>query len=230
MKNLNAFGDSVLRGVILENNKYKFSKSCFAEILAEKLGTDIKNKGKFGATVAIGEKAIERNIAGITESTSDYVVTEFGGNDCDYDWKSVAENPDMPHMPKTDIKSFAEIYTRILKRIKSLGKNPVMLSLPPIDSERFFETVSRGLNKDNIMKFLGGKKRHISDWHERYNIEVFKIAAANNVPIIDITSRFYECNDYSEYLCADGIHPNEKGHGFIADIICDYLTDRRIVL
>ncbi len=230
MKKLNAFGDSVLRGVILDGGRYKFSKSCFADILAQKLGTEIKNKGKFGATVSVGEKAIERNIENITESTSEYVVTEFGGNDCDFDWKSVAENPDMPHMPKTDIKSFSEIYTGILNRIKSLGKIPVMLSLPPIDSERFFETVSSGLNKENIMKFLGGNKHHISDWHERYNIEVFKIAAANSVPIIDITSRFFECSNYTDYLCADGIHPNEKGHGFIADIICDYIADRRIVL
>lgn len=230
MNKLIAFGDSVLRGVISENNKYKFSKKCFANLLTEKLGTDIKNKGKFGATVTVGEKSVERCLSAITESTSEFVVTEFGGNDCDFDWKAVSADPDIPHPPKTDIKSFAEIYTRILGRLKSFGKRPVMLSLPPIDSEHFFENVSKGLSKDNILKFLGGNIRHIADWHERYNLEVFKIAAANNVPVIDITSRFLEYCDYSDFLCLDGIHPNEKGHRLIADIIYDYVSERGIVL
>ena len=118
-------------------------------------------------------------------------------------------------------------YTRILNRIKELGKQPVILSLPPIDSERFFERVSEGLNKENILKFLDGNKRHISEWHERYNLETFKITAANNVPIIDITSKFLECSNYSDYLCDDGIHPNEKGHRLIADTIREYIKEKR---
>lgn len=230
MTRLSAFGDSVLRGVVLENNKYKFSKVCFVNILTDELGADIKNKGKFGSTVTVGEQMIERNIEHIKESSSRYVVTEFGGNDCDFDWKAVAEAPNAPHMPKTDIKAFAEGYTRILNRIKELGKQPVILSLPPIDSERFFDRVSEGLSRENILKFLDGNKRHISDWHERYNLETFKIAAANNVPIIDITSKFLECSNYSDYLCDDGIHPNEKGHRLIADTIREYIKEKRVEL
>lgn len=230
MTMLSVFGDSVLRGVVLENNKYKFSKECFVNLITAELGAEIKNKAKFGSTVTVGEQMIERNIDKIKEGNSPYVVTEFGGNDCDFDWKAIAEAPDMPHLPKTDIKAFAEGYTRILNRIKELGKRPVMLSLPPIDSERFFSTVSEGLSKENILKFLGGNKRHISDWHERYNLETFKIAAANNVPIIDITSKFFECSNYSDYLCDDGIHPNEKGHRLIADTILDYIKEKSVVL
>ena len=167
---------------------------------------------------------------GATVSNDGILVKKSGGNDCDFDRKAVAEAPNAPHMPKTDIKTFAEGYTRILNRIKELGKQPVILSLPPIDSERFFDRVSEGLSKENILKFLDGNKRHISDWHEHYNLETFKIAAANNVPIIDITSKFLECSNYSDYLYDDGIHPNEKGHRLIADTIRKYIKEKRVDL
>lgn len=54
MVKLSAFGDSVLRGVIFENNCYKYSKECFVNLLKADLCADIENKGKFGATITAG--------------------------------------------------------------------------------------------------------------------------------------------------------------------------------
>ena len=53
-------------------------------------------------------------------------------------------------------------------------------------------------------------KQFLTNWHERYNIEVFKLAINKDIPIIDITSKFLEIKNYSNLLCDDGIHPNEK--------------------
>ena len=64
--------------------------------------------------------------------------------------------------------------------------------------------------------------------NERYNIEIFKLAIANEVPVVDITSIFLEKKNYSQYLCADGIHPNVKGHRLIAEAIKQHVTDRKI--
>ena len=55
--------------------------------------------------------------------------------------------------------------------------------------------------------------------HWMYNLAVFKIAKANDVRLPDMTSRFLEQKHYSDLLCDDGIHPNEKGHALIARII-----------
>ena len=34
--------------------------------------------------------------------------------------------------------------------------------------------------------------------------------------------------DYSQYLCNDGIHPNEEGHKLIAEAIKRHVDDRNI--
>ena len=115
------------------------------------------------------------------------------------------------HFPMSRIEDFVETYTNIIREIKSLGKIPVLLSLPPIDSNRYFNQISKGLSAENILKWMEGNRQFITNWHERYNIEIFKLAIAEEVPVIDITSVFLEHKNYSHYLCEDGIHPNEKG-------------------
>lgn len=71
-------------------------------------------------------------------------------------------------------------------------------------------------------------RQYITNWHERYNIEVFKIAIENNIPVIDITTSFLEQKNYSDYLCDDGIHPNEKGHELIAEAIMQHVARKNI--
>lgn len=44
MSDISVFGDSVLKGVIYENNVYKVSKNRFSNICEEILGISIENK------------------------------------------------------------------------------------------------------------------------------------------------------------------------------------------
>ena len=150
---------------------------------------------------------------------TDIAVFEYGGNDCDFDWKAVAEAPSSPHQPKVTLDDFVKQYGALIDKVKSMNIRPVVMSMPLIDPDRFFEFLSRGLNKDNILRWLGGKTMFISQWHEMYNLELFKMAKQLQVPIIDITTPFLESTHYSDYLCADGIHPNEQGHALIADTV-----------
>jgi len=57
---------------------------------------------------------------------------------------------------------------------------------------------------------------------------VWGLGARKQVPVIDITSPFLRRKDYRDYLCSDGIHPNEEGHLLIADAICDYVSANKI--
>lgn len=225
-----AFGDSVLKGIVLSNDKYKILTNNFSTICENILGVNVENKAKFGSTISVGEKSLERNLENIKNPEYKYIIFEFGGNDCDYNWKEISENPDLKHNPNSTIENFNKGYTELIKKVKNLNKIPVLLSLPPVDSEKYFNKVSIGLNSENILKWMNGNKQHIANWHERYNLEVFKIATENNVPIIDITSKFLEAKDYSQYLCEDGIHPNEEGHKLIASIIKEYLDSKNIIL
>ncbi len=229
MTEISAFGDSVLKGVILENNKYKVSKDNFVNICEDILGIKIENKAKFGSTIETGEKSIHKNLELIKNCNGKYVVMEFGGNDCDYNWKEISENPDGNHKPNSEIKDFIELYTELINEIKKKGKIPVLLSLPPIDCNKYFNRITKNLNENNILSWMDGNKQFLTNWHERYNIEVFKLAINNNLPIIDITSKFLEEKHYERLLCEDGIHPNEEGHKIIAQSIKEHIESKNIV-
>ena len=55
-----------------------------------------------------------------------------------------------------------------------------------------------------------------------YNLELYRLAASSNVPVIDITTCFLSRRNYSDYLCEDGMHPNEEGHKLISDAILSF--------
>ena len=228
METITAFGDSVLKGVVYEDDHYRVTDGSFQKICEESFGITIENKAKFGSTITRGETIFERNLDAIRESSGKYVVLEFGGNDCDFNWNEISEDPDREHLPMSTIKDFTATYTDIISEIKKLGKIPVLLSLPPIDSARYFKHISRGLSGDNIMKWMKQDRQYITNWHERYNIEIFKIAIACEVPVIDITSIFLEKKNYSYYLCDDGIHPNKRGHKLIAEAITSHVRQKDI--
>ena len=228
METIAAFGDSVLKGVIYENEHYRVADTSFQKICEDSFGITVENKARFGSTITRGEKIFEKNLELIRECSGQYVILEFGGNDCDFNWKEISEDPDRKHLPMSTIDNFTSTYVEIINAIQDMGKIPVLLSLPPIDSSRYFRHISRGLSGENIMKWMRNDKQYITNWHERYNIEIFKMAIACQVPVIDITSIFLEKKNYSRYLCEDGIHPNEEGHKLIARAIEEHVRRKNI--
>ena len=77
MSDISVFGDSVLKGVIYENNIYKVSQNRFSNICEDILGVSIENKAKFGSTINIGKNIIFKNIELIKETKSKYVIMEY---------------------------------------------------------------------------------------------------------------------------------------------------------
>ncbi|MCR5190360.1 MAG: SGNH/GDSL hydrolase family protein [Bacteroidales bacterium] len=226
---ISTFGDSIMRGVMSDTKKengrpkYKISEQGFVSRCERKLGVKILNFSCFGSTTTQGMKYMEKY--GSEVKGSNVAVFEYGGNDCDFDWAAVAAEPQRQHQPKVMLKRFVQQYNALIDSVKKMNIRPVILSMPVIDPDRFFETVSFGLNRDNILQWLGGRTIRISHWHEMYNLELFKIARQRNVPIVDITSPFLEQADYDDYLCADGIHPNERGHALIAEVLMSKAKD-----
>ena len=52
-----------------------------------------------------------------------------------------------------------------------------------------------------------------------YSLAVEDLAKREQVPLIDIRSDFLRDQCFSDYLCEDGIHPNERGHLLISKAI-----------
>ena len=164
----------------------------------------------------IDEKSIE---------DAKYVVFEYGGNDCDHNWKEVSDAPLEAHYPKIMPSVFVQQYEALINRVRNMDCQPVILSMPLIDPDKFFDFLSSGLNRDNILSWLGGRTMRLYQWHEMYNVQLFKMARRLQVPIIDITTPFLNQGNYTDYLCDDGIHPNEKGHALIADTVTKSAND-----
>ncbi len=216
------FCDSVCRGVILDGakKKYQFLKDNFASLFSRITGVSVCNYAAFGCTIPKGGKTMERHLGELPGYDS--VLLEFGGNDCDFNWKEISEHPDEDHLPNTPIEAFTEQYRKMVRTVRQKGGNPILLTLPPLDAERYFNWLSVGLNPANILKWLGDVNR-IYRWHEYYNMAVCRVAAQLHAPLLDIRSAFLEHRDFRSLLCEDGIHPNEKGHALISAVLAEDL-------
>lgn len=67
-----------------------------------------------------------------------------------------------------------------------------------------------------------GDVQFIYRWHERYNNSVVRMATEAGCLVADVRSAFLEERHYEDRLCADGIHPNEKGYTLIEQALEDF--------
>jgi len=217
-----AFGDSIMKGVVFDGirGRYTFLKNSFANIFGMNTGIKVDNYAKFGCTITAGKKLIEKHTAELPGY--EYTALEFGGNDCDFDWAAISGHPDGVHMAKTPIDDFEVLYSDVIDNVAANGSKPVLFSLPPLNAHRYFSWVSKGLNAENILHWLGDVE-HIYRWHEMYNLVVVKLASVKRIPLIDIRRAFLETRNYVSLYCEDGIHPNEAGHALISEVIKSYV-------
>ena len=218
MKNICIFGDSVAKGVVYDEarSKYVFLKNCFVNMFAQKANLPVKNYARFGCTVEKGIEIINRHRDELLSFS--HTVLEFGGNDCNLNWREISCSPHETHLPEVPLQQFKETYLKIINIIKSAGSTPVILSLPPLEPEKFFKWVSQGLNRENILKFIG-EIDAIYRWQESYDTAVKNLAKIHAIRLVDIRDAFLKEGAYSDFICRDGMHPNEKGHALIHKLI-----------
>jgi len=224
VKDICVFGDSIGKGVVLH------PITCRYEIIKTNIGQffginkmRIQNYSMFGCTVTKALSLVKRRAPELEKYQ--YVFLELGGNDCDFAWREIADNPGKEHLPKTPLVDFQAQYQQVVDEIRSNGSHPIILTLPPLEPNRFFSWVSRGINGDNILNWLGDVTM-IYRWQEVYNIEVMKLATTMDVPIIDIRSAFLKKNHYQDLICADGIHPTSEGYNLIYQTISAHYPEK----
>ena len=215
MRNIELFGDSILKGIQINpiNKKYYINNEINIEKLSEKYLLQIKNYSSFGCTVTKGnnllKKRLEKDIA------CDAIVMDYGGNDCDYNWKAISENPEGNYSPNTPIELFIETYSDIVDTLKKKGILPILTTLPPLQSQSFFDWFCKDLNKKNILIWLGEIK-NIYYHQELYSKAIEKIALEKQIPIIDLRGAFLKAENMNGLFCEDGTHPNSEGQKVIA--------------
>lgn len=212
------FGDSILKAVLYENGKYRMNMEPEREFSAES-GIQIHNYARFGCTIRKAIRWIRRDCEE-SGKPEDSVVLEFGGNDCDYDWARISQNPDLRIQCKTPPEEFAALYREALALIRQSGRRPVAMTLPPIHSLRYLNFVCKnGLLKENLLRWLGdagaiGRRQRL------YSELALQVAREEQAEVIDLRAAFPQDETaLAELLCEDGIHPNQKGQARILNEI-----------
>lgn len=216
-------GDSISKGVIFDEGKerYVVSKNNYVSLLENKIKGVICNFSKFGATIT---KGVKRLNSIVTEQKADIVLIEYGGNDCDFKWDEVADNPRGNHLPNTDLHIFKKVLEETINTLKINKLVPVLMTLPPLNADSYLKWVSKNnpLLESNILKWLGSVTK-IYWWQERYSSVIVKVAEETQTRWIDVREAFLSHADYTKFLCLDGIHPNEAGQRLIAEKILYFL-------
>ncbi|MCM1565524.1 MAG: SGNH/GDSL hydrolase family protein [Dehalobacter sp. 4CP] len=216
-------GDSISKGVIYneDQGKYSLLDRNYVSLVQNSLKGMVYNAAKFGNTI---KKGIERLNRDVSKTCPDIVLIEFGGNDCDFDWMQIANDPMAEHEPKTDFNVFGKMLTDTIISLKNNNIIPVLMTLPPLDADRYFKWISKNSNEigKSILIWLGSVTK-IYWWQERYNSMIVNIAEETRTRWIDVRGAFLKTPDFTQLLCIDGIHPNEDGHKVIAQKVTEYL-------
>lgn len=219
MKKVAIFGDSVSKGVILddETKRYKFADGIKWSYLERKLNIEIDNHSKMGATITYGFKKLKQYLN--QKPDVDTIVLLYGGNDCDYDWVEVASHPSHDYLAKTPIDLFRKTLIDMVLYIKSQGIKPIILTLPTIHAKKYYQWISRlNINMENVLYFLGDID-HIYRHHELYNMTILEVAHMLDVQTIDLRKVFLNHRNPEKMVCDDGIHPSIYAEQLVVDHI-----------
>lgn len=227
-QNITIIGDSISKGLYLDNLKPTSLDFSAVKIIEDKLGKKINNLSSFGQTLKrVYEKGVISNYLSNIKGKHNICVLWIGGNDADYNWKEVAQSPDKNHEPKTPLKEFENILDAITKQLVKKVK-VVFVTLPPIDSKRYFNNViSKIANKDAILQFFNGDITNINRHQECYNTAILKIAKEYNCPVFDIRTELLLDRDYLSMLSEDGIHPSLNGQNRIAELVINKINENQ---
>ena len=92
-------GDSILKGIQVDlgSRRYRAQNEMDTAALESEFRLSIHNDAHFGATVRKGSRLLDRMLD--RGAACDFLVMDFGGNDCDFRWKEIAEDPAGEHLP-----------------------------------------------------------------------------------------------------------------------------------
>ena len=220
---IEAFGDSVMKGVMLDENKRFRSYANRFDIIRRDFDIEVVNNARLGFTIKRGFTQIKKFVT--KEDCPEFVLLEYGGNDCNFNWKEVSEHPDEEHLPVIPPERFAELYREVVNYLRDCGAAPIIILPPPIDADKFLTWICRnGLSRENILKWLGNTSM-IYRWQEYYAQICENIARECGVYTLDLRTVFITRHDFDSLICEDGIHPTAKGHEIIDNRLHELLTE-----
>jgi lysophospholipase L1-like esterase len=224
---ITVFGDSIGKGINTDGGKPVVMENSAVELFEHSFKVSVDNRSAFGQSLKrTSERGlIDRYLSGLDTTARNIAVIELGGNDADFNWRKVAENPSVYHGPQTEIREFSALYRSTIEKLLKSGVKVVACTIAPIDSKRFFDTViGRVADKSKVLEFFNGDFNTIHRHQEMFNNEILKNAYWYGLPVIDLREKFLESNEFENLMCLDGIHPNQNGQREIFNAVKEFIS------
>ena len=221
MKKIWLFGDSIFKGITYSDEKQRYRVSAMQNFKKlEESGIEIQNFSKLGATIEYGYKILKTKLLAPTEDST--VFFEYGGNDCDCDWKYVAEHVNEKKESNVDIETFKSVYKKCIQYAKDCKTRVVLVNLVPIDAEKYMNWIGKEGRYANILRWLGDKSM-LYRLHEYYNRAVEDIARETGCELLDLRSMFLLSHEYHLLMSRDGLHPSMMGYQKIENALTKFV-------
>lgn len=202
------YGDSLLKATVPDEQfRYHFH----AEELAREYGAaEVVNRARMGATIRKGMQMVQRDLN--LGQQGRYALVGYGGNDCDFDWQAISDDPEGEHHPHTELPDFCRLLKETVDMLRTRGIQPLLMTLPPIDAERYLAFICRrGLDRQRILSWLGDCQM-IYRYQELYSNTIADFAVQEGLPLIPVRRAFLDDRRCAELISADGIHLNMAGY------------------
>lgn len=211
-----------MRGVLVDE-KYHYkpiAKTLLAQLQNE-TGAQAVSRAHFGYTAAKGQEILQRDLdQGLT---CQMALLEFGGNDCDHDWRQVASNPEAEHLPKVPLLNFLETMRSMAQSLLDRRIQPILMTLPPLDAQKYLDFIGHlGCDCSAVLRWLGDVQT-IYRWQELYSNAISRLAAQLNLPLLDVRNCFLSRRDCTNLIARDGIHLTEAGYRLVFDALRDQI-------
>ena len=243
-----AWGDSILKGVVSGGDSKRFDiteKDSLSQACAA-LGIELANKSVFGSWMTKTRRTQDRSLR--NGASAQIGIIESGTNDCDYDWSAVSANPDAEHLQRCPLDEFSRLMEEAVSVARQNKITPVIMIPTPLVPEWWLNNICIGNDEAAIVKFIarkyglqGGDQKASQDQkaaadgdclqdlkraaamrlyqnQELFSLKAAAIARSLNVQIVDIRSEFLAHPNYKTLMCLDGVHPNQAGYDFMAQI------------
>ena len=217
-----AWGDSILKGVVSggDSKRFDITENDSLSQACKALGIELANKSVFGSWMTKTRRTQDRSLR--NGARAQIGIIESGTNDCDYDWSAVSANPDGDHLQRCPLEEFTRLMEEAVSVARQNKITPVIMTLTPLVPEWWFNNICIGNDEAAILKFLKAEKAaaatRLYQNQELFSLKAAAIARALDVQIVDIRSEFLAHPNYKTLMCLDGVHPNQAGYDFMAEI------------
>ena len=223
---VSVFGDSILKGVQPDplHRRYCVNDSMGLSAIANRYGISVQNFSKLGCTITKAWFYVQKMFSRID---ADMVLMNFGGNDCDFNWSSIAESPMGIHAPNTEIGEFSSTYGRIVDHVKARRRLPVLSTLVPVQKDKYIDYICRrdNLDRKNVNLWMENNSIDLDSLQGTYSDAVRSVAASREIPVLDLRSAFLSQGNPDAFMSEDGIHPNARGQKLISACFENFMGD-----